>query len=155
MNEKIDLNAYWATYLASLGAGEPRPKRYLAWGFGDNPTLADELGELVMRGIKTATASLVWEYERGGEVMPAVGDHSIILDSKDEPLCIIETTNVFIRAFNQVDAQHAFMEGEGDRSLEFWRTAHRTYFARRCEVLGREAGDSMPVVCEWFRMVWR
>lgn len=41
----------------------------LAWQFGDSPELADELIQLVLSGIKTATcrsrASFQREYERG------------------------------------------------------------------------------------------
>jgi uncharacterized protein YhfF len=53
-----------------------------------------------------------------------------------------------------VDAEFAAAEGEGDRSLAFWREAHWSYFGRVCEKLGRERSRRMPVVCERFRVVF-
>jgi uncharacterized protein YhfF len=40
--------------------------------------MADDLGGLVVKGIKTATCSLYWEYEAGLEVLPQAEDLSII-----------------------------------------------------------------------------
>jgi uncharacterized protein YhfF len=40
-------------------------------------------------------------------------------------LCIVETTEVTLRMYNEVDAEFAREEGEGDLSLEYWREAHR------------------------------
>jgi uncharacterized protein YhfF len=108
-----------------------------------------------VEGTKSATASLAWEYRADGEPLPQVGDHGVILDGDGEPLCIIETIEVYIEPFGQVDAEQAYMEGEGDRSIEYWREAHWDYFSRRCEALGRKADDCMPVVCERFRVVWK
>ena len=52
--------AYWAAYVATLSDAErtalTEPE---VWAFGDSPELADELGALVIQGIKTATADLV------------------------------------------------------------------------------------------------
>src|SRR4030095_1066265 len=116
--------------------------------------MADELGALVLDGTKTATASLAWEYGYDGEPLPRRGDHGIILNGAGEPLCIIETMRVYIEQFNQVDEEQAYEEGEGDRSLDYWRDAHWRYFSGRGEILGREPSETMPVVCERFRVVW-
>src|ERR687893_1247227 len=45
-----------------------------AWAFGDSPQLAESLLRLVLAGVKTATASLLWEYEDAEEPVPARGD---------------------------------------------------------------------------------
>lgn len=54
---------------------------YSAWGFGDAP---DQLADLVLKGIKTATASAYDLYFMEGEEepLPQPGDYSIILDSR-------------------------------------------------------------------------
>jgi hypothetical protein len=52
-------------------------------------------------------------------------------------------------------AEFAVSEGEGDRSLEYWREAQRRYFTRECQSAGREFTEDMPVVCERFRVVYR
>lgn len=146
---------FWQEYLDSLDEDAPKPDSYTEFGFGDTPEMADELGALVESGVKTGTASLAWEYNHDGEPIPRPGEHSIVLDGQGEPLCIIETTRVYIEPFDQVDAEHAAAEGEGDRSLEYWREGHWSYFTRRCEVIGREPNECMPVICERFRVVWR
>jgi uncharacterized protein YhfF len=125
-----------------------------AWGFGDNARLADELGNLVLSGLKTATASLPWEYEVENEAIPCPGDLSIILDGAGYPICLIETTSVVVLPFDQVDASHAYDEGEDDRSLDSWREGHWRYFTRVCAAIGFTPAENMPVVCERFRLVF-
>ena len=150
------IESFWARYLATLAPDHPHPAaHYTAWPFGDNPALADELGELVRAGIKTATASLMWEYEAEGHAPPSVGEISIILDGAGAPLCIIETTRLYIAPFDEVDAEQAYEEGEGDRSLAYWREAHWHYFGRVCTGIGRVADPQMPVLCERFRLLYR
>jgi uncharacterized protein YhfF len=34
------------------------------------------------------------------------------------------------RRFSEIDEAFAFDEGEGDRTLTYWRTAHQSYFER-------------------------
>ncbi len=149
------VESFWQLFLASRqgGAGTP-PSTYTSWSFCDNEESANELGALVQQGIKTATCSLVWGYEAEGEPMPAAGDLSVITNWAGDPLCIIETTEVVIRRFNEVDEQFARDEGEGDRSLSFWREAHWGFFSRECAAIRREPAETMPVLCERFRVVF-
>jgi uncharacterized protein YhfF len=112
---------FWRAYLETLPEGSPaRDETYKVWAFGDGPELADELGALVLTGRKTATCFALWEVVAGEETMARVGDRSVILDGRDEPLCVIETTEVAVRRFDEVDDGFAREEGEGDRSLEYW-----------------------------------
>ena len=78
----------------------------------------------------------------------------MILDGAGLPLCIIETTEVSVRPMNEVDAQFAYDEGENDRTLEGWRAAHWSFFMPRCAAIGRAPSETMPVVCERFRVVF-
>ena len=146
----------WQAYLSTLPADHPH--RYApmppAWGFGNTPEMADELGELVQNGTKTATCSLLWEYEHDGDPLPQVGELSIILDGDDNPLCIIETVEVDLRAMNTVDEQFAYDEGEGDRSLAYWREAHWRFFSKICALMKRTPTEDMPLVCERFRVIY-
>jgi uncharacterized protein YhfF len=117
-----------------------------SWSFGDSPALADDLLALVLAGRKTATCGAVQQYEAEG--MPKPGERSVVLDGAGVPACVIETTSVDIRRFDEVDAEFARDEGEGDLSYEFWRAAHEAYF--------RRTGDFSPdmqLVCERFRLV--
>ena len=56
--------------------------------------------------------------------------------------------------FNEVDAEFAFDEGEGDQSLDYWRTVHWDYFSRRCAKIGKEPSLEMPVNCERFELLY-
>lgn len=121
-----------------------------AWAFGDSPELADELVELVERGVKTATSTAMAEFEAAGEPVPEVGDLSIVLDGRGHPRVLLRTTEVAVAPFDQVDADHAAAEGEGDGSLENWRVEHRKYFSRT----GAFA-DDMAVVLERFEVLYQ
>jgi uncharacterized protein YhfF len=148
-----DIDRAWAEFITAHPAYAGRD--YQAWGFGSGPEMADELGGLVAAGTKTATCSLLWEHERDGEPVPKPGDLSLILDGAGQPLAVIETTEVTIRPYDQVDAAFAFEEGEGDRSLATWREDHWRYFTRVARALGREPAADMPLACERFRLLHR
>ena len=151
-----NIQQYWQKFLAQCTPEQTTQYTTIpeAWGFGDKPQLADELGNLVLQSIKTSTCGSVWEYEQEGEAIPKVGDLSIILDGKDQPMCIIETTEVRIIPFNEVDAQFAYDEGEGDRSLESWRREHWKFFTRNATEES-QINENMPLVCERFRLIWQ
>lgn len=116
-----------------------------SFSFGDTPALADELAVLVLAGTKTATC---WAASDGA--LTHVGKEMVWLSGSGQPLAVIETVELTLRRFNEVDAAFAYDEGEGDRSLEHWRQAHRRYFTR----LGKFAED-MLLNCERFRVVDR
>ena len=146
----------WQAWLATLPADAPAHRAsYVAEGFGDNPALADELGALVLAGTKTATCSAVWDWEAEGNAPPQPGAFWVVLDGRGEPLCIVETVEVTFRRYDEVDADFAAAEGEGDRSLAYWRDAHRRFFSRTLPAIGKEFATDMPLVCERFRVVYR
>ena len=124
---------------------------YDDWAFGGAP---DALAELVLNGIKTATASAYPLYEQEQEPLPKAGDYSVILNTKGEAVCIIRTRKVYVVPFREVSADHAFREGEDDRSLESWREVHRDFFTREMNDEGLSFDEDMPVVCEEFMRVY-
>lgn len=138
----------WNAYRAvNPAAGED----FEAWAYGGEP---DHLAELTCAGVKTATSSAgVW-YESGEEPMPQAGGYSVILNSRDEAVCVIRTTRVYTAPFGQVSAGHAYREGEGDRSLDYWRRVHEEFFRAELAEAGLEFSTGMPVVCEEFEVVF-
>ncbi len=118
------------------------------WAFGDSPELADELLALVLAGGKRATCSSLASCE--ADIMPTVGELSVILDGAGRPACVIRTTEVEITTYAEVDEDFMRAEGEGDLSPEYWREAHQAYFERE----GAFSPD-MRVVCERFELVER
>ena len=115
------------------------PEKYRglrSFAFGDGPELADELLDLVIKGVKTATCSTEDEPNTS-----TPGERWIVLDGRGQARCVIETTEVTYRRYNEVDAAFACEEGEGDRSLAYWRSAHRNYFGRPGKVQRRHDAD--------------
>lgn len=127
---------------------------YEAWAFGDTPKMANHLAQLVLEGTKTATASNFALYEAEQEPIPEPGQLNMILDGKGKAVAIIETTDVQIIPFNQVSEEHANLEGEGDRSLDYWRSVHEPFFKQELEAAGLQFKEDMPVVCERFKVVF-
>ncbi|MGB3789315.1 MAG: ASCH domain-containing protein [Phormidesmis sp.] len=151
---QTQLQQYWQAYLTSLPNNSSTTEGYVAEQFGDNASLANELGNLILKGTKTSTCSALWEWEAEGIEIPRVGLKTIVLDGNDSPLCIIETTEVEIRSFSEVDAQFAYEEGEDDRSLESWQREHWKYFSRVLPKIGKQPTSEMRLVCERFRIVY-
>lgn len=121
------------------------------WAFGDQ---ADKLAALVAGGKKTATASAYPLYELEGEPLPREGEYSVILDSREQAVCIIRTERVYVTPFREVSEEHARREGEGDLSLAFWRKAHERFFRQEMEEAGSSFDEEMQVVCEEFACVY-
>ncbi|MEW6405418.1 MAG: ASCH domain-containing protein [Chloroflexota bacterium] len=154
---KIDtIDAYWHSFLAKLPVhSNYHYKPYAAEQFGHSPELADVLGGLILSGAKTGTCSSLWEWEAEGKMIPQPGLITIVLNSRDEPLCIIEDTEVYVTRFRDVDDEFAEAEGEGDLSLDYWREAHTRYFSRILPKIGRDFREDMPVVCERFKVIYK
>ena len=125
---------------------------YDAWAFGSVP---DKLANLVLQGLKTATASCYPLYEVENEAIPPVGGYNVILDSHDNAVCVIKTTKVTIVPFNQVSEDHAYKEGEGDRSLAYWREVHQEVFTNELKEINQEFTDDVKVVLEEFEVVYK
>jgi uncharacterized protein YhfF len=154
MNEE-QLEQYWQAYLATLPNPTSSVGTYDVSQFGDRSDLADKLGNLILKGVKTATCSALWEWETEGSELPKMGSKTIVLDGNGNPLCIIETIEVLIRAFNEVDAKFAYEEGEDDRSLESWIDEHWKYFSRVLPKIAKKPAPEMLLVCERFRVVYK
>jgi uncharacterized protein YhfF len=142
----------WAAFVAAATIDPATP--YSVWHFGYDEALADSLAELVRSGPKRATAGSLWSYELEQEPFPKIGELSVVTDWAGRARCVIRTTSVEIVAFEAVTAEHAAAEGEGDRSLEYWRTSHWAYFTRELRAAGREPSPDMLIVCERFELVF-
>ena len=155
MNEEL-IKTYWQKFLSTLPQDSLyRTKPFSEGGYGDSPELMDELIQLVQEGKKTATCGSLWEWEAEGKPLPEIGNLWVELDGSGKPVCITETVEVTIRKYNEVDAEFAHDEGEGDLSLEYWRKAHRNYFSRVLRKIGKEFSEEMPLVCERFRVIYK
>jgi uncharacterized protein YhfF len=133
-----------AEQIAALKARHPGAECFT---FGDSRDLCDRLLALVRSGAKRATCGALRDFADGAEALPQVGRRDIALDWDGAPALVIETTEVTIRRFEEVDAGFALAEGE-DETLAGWQDGHRAYFERNG---GWSPG--MELVCERFRLI--
>jgi uncharacterized protein YhfF len=145
---------FWGRFVKASGGIDPA-RFYEAFYFGDNEQLATSLAALVLDGTKRATAGAAWSFEAEGKRAPRQGDLSVVTSWAGTPLCVIETTRVDIVPFDEVGAEFAATEGEGDGSLAYWRRGHTEYLTRECARLGRVFTGSMPVACERFKVIFK
>ena len=139
----------WNQYKEINPLAGPEPE---AWAFGAAPDL---LAELVAKGVKTATASAYDEYVQYEEELPKVGDLDMVLDGQGQAVAIIETTKVTVIPFRDVSADHAYKEGEGDRSLTYWRQVHEELFTKWLADIGLTFSPESKVVLEEFQLVYK
>ena len=152
MKHDPDVGMFWREACAACGLDPAMP--HDAFAFGDSPELADELAALVLGGPKRATAGLRAAYEHDQVPLPEVGSHSIVLDGQGKPVALIQATEVHVAPFSSVDESFAWDEGEGDRSLGFWKRAHETFFRRECGRMGIAWTESLAVIFERFRLIY-
>ena len=124
---------------------------YEAWSFGGN---ADELANLVLIGRKRGTSSAYDLYAAEGEPLPKAGQYSVVLYSDGRAACVIKTVGVDVKKFCEVTQQFAAAEGEGDRSLAYWRRVHQRFFTEELKAAGLKFTPEMKVVCELFEVVY-
>jgi len=146
------VRAFWTGYCRR--AGLPAATPYQAWPFGDSAALAHELVKLVLHGPKRATAGLVAYNDRHPEAAPVCDGYSVVTEFDGTPRAVIRTVWLDARPLRDVDAQFAWDEGEGDRTLADWMTGHRRYFSRECERLGIPFAEDLAVQLERFELLY-
>ena len=154
MTPSESVTRMWHDYLRSIHQDTQSAPPPACCQFSDNPAEVDALAQLVLDGVKRATAPSVWELEAIGEPLPAVGDLQVVTDWAGEAVCVIRTVATEIVPYCDVSAAFAAREGEGDRSLRFWREAHWGYYTRVLAPFGKAPTDDMPIVCEDFERVF-
>ena len=122
-----------------------------AWAFGVDPDL---LAELVFKGEKTATASAYDLYALEDEPLPQKGTFDVILDSQNQAVCIVEITKVSVEPFHEEWDEQAYKEGEGDKSLAYWRQVHEDFFTGCLNEAGMTFTPDSNFVLEEFRKVY-
>jgi uncharacterized protein YhfF len=142
---------FWRAYRTAAGLDHDD---YDAVAFGDSQEMATELAELVVAGVKRATAGLVRQFGPHGEPPPVVGGYVVLLDGAERPRAIWRTTEVRVGPLNSVDERFAWDEGEGERTREWWLAAHRRFFGRRAAAQGFQMHDEIETMFERFKLVW-
>lgn len=152
--ENASARALWGDYL----------DKHLEHAFVDTPQVvhfcnnaqdANECAELVKKGIKRATSLSLLGIQYRKEALPKIGDFIVVTDWEGKAQCIVRTTKVTLKPFFAINTEYAQREGEGDKSLAYWKKVHWEYYTKELEPFGRVPRESMIVVCQEFEMVFR
>lgn len=141
-------------YLATLSqADDGRERSFSAGYFCADEVNANLCADLIVKGEKRASCSMEYWYTHQNESYPKVGNLHVVTNWLEEPLCIIELTEVTRCQYKDITAEFAAAEGEGDKSLSWWRDAHWDFFSNECEELGIAPTEEMWLVLERFQVV--
>ena len=77
-------------------------------------------------------------------------DVSVLTDSNNNDMCILETKEVIVTEFKNITWDLAKLEGE-NKSLEEWRKVHKDYFNK----IDPSFNDDTKVIFEIFEVVER
>ncbi len=122
--------------------------------FCANKKDADECAELVVKKIKQATSPSVWWFKKNNESFPKVGELAIVTNWDGEPKAIIRTVKIEIAKFKDITKEYAYIEGEGDKSLEYWKKVHWAYYENEMKEFNELPSEDMEIVCEYFETIW-
>ena len=123
--------------------------------FGVPGPLRDRLVAAVLSGRKTASTSLLAEWEAEGEPLPSIGDRWSVIDSQERPVGVIEYTGIDTVRLGDIDEAVAHAEGEGFAGVAEWREAHLRFWETHVRPEVPQAfplGDDTPIVVERFRV---
>ncbi|MEQ1606970.1 MAG: ASCH domain-containing protein [Pyrinomonadaceae bacterium] len=148
-----EVQKFWNDFLI-LDPSIPKDTPFQVWCFGNSAEMARDLAELVISGKKCATASLAAVNEIKPEETPIPDGYSVVTDFHGVPMCVIRTVEIRHLPFNELDAEFASDEGEGDQTLEYWRDVHWRYFSREAAELGIAFDESSLVCCERFELLY-
>ncbi|QLG45139.1 ASCH domain-containing protein [Costertonia aggregata] len=122
--------------------------------FCDNEKDADECAALVKAGIKKATSPSLLGLQYRNEPLPKIGEFMVVTNWEGKAQCIVRTTAVSLKPFFAIEAAYAQIEGEGDKSLPYWKKVHWDYYERELAPFDRVPRESMIIVCQEFEKVF-
>jgi len=122
--------------------------------FGDNEKDANVLADLTVKEIKRATSHSLLGLQLRKETLPKIGDFFVVTDWGGKAKCIVRTTSVKMMPYFAIHAEHARLEGEGDKSLDYWQKTHWEFYTRELTDFNRRPLESMIVVFERFEKVF-
>lgn len=124
------------------------------FNFCDNEKDAKECAQLTRDGIKQATSTSLWWFEKNNTDLPEVGNIYVVTDWYKIAKAIVEVVKVEQTPFNQITDEYAAIEGEGGKSLEYWKKVHWDYYSLEMEEFGEKPTEDMMIVCEQFKTIF-
>lgn len=148
----MTLAEFWQQ--ARVASNENLGNNYMVRRIGGSAEAVDRILGNVLVGEKTGTVGLRWLFERLPDTEPSIGSYTVLIDSKDTPRAVIETTGLTEVTVGRMTQQHLEMDGRAPRPLQEWRSIHMPYWAKLLAPYGLAPDDRMPVVIERFRLVY-
>ncbi|MBY8140115.1 ASCH domain-containing protein [Vibrio fluvialis] len=145
------LDEYFATLSSSQKEAIPQVS---AEYFCADEYNANECARLINDDVKRASCSLKAGYDADSEPLPEVGRITVVLNWQQEPVCIIRLNKVEVMPFNQISAEFAALEGEGDGTYVWWRAAHIDFFTQYAQQVGVAFNEESDIVLEYFEKVF-
>lgn len=147
------ISLYWKMFqnqnLKYRNINEPKSLYYC-----DNKKDADECAELVVNKIKQATSTSIWWFEKHDEKLPHIGDLAIVTNWDGEAKAIIKTIKVDIVKYKDITKEYAIIEGEGDKSLNYWKGVHWEYYKNEMNAFEEYPTEDMEILREYFETIW-
>ena len=115
----------------------------------------DALLDVALSGRKTATSSLLREWQEEDTLLPEPGDLQIMINSAGDEVARVIITKVEVRKLGEVDDAIANAEGEGFKNTSQWRKAHEQIWLGDIynpAVKGWQLPDNTKIVIEYFKL---
>ena len=121
--------------------------------------MRDKLTALAFGGGKVVTSDLLANYEIEGEPVEQPGDISILLDSDERPVAMIEDVRSIVIRLADMTDEDAIDEGEGYADAAAFRVSHEDHWNAFIDEVRDGLGDptftitdDTPIVVERFRI---
>lgn len=149
----LSIYEYWNKFLKETKR-DPNEKASGEINFEAKGFLADQLSVLLMSGVKTAFFSSLPSFLIDNLPLPIAGELYIVLDRAENPICVIEITNVEILPFSQVTWEMAKKEGE-DQNLDLWKEKEIEYLQTEGDILGFDFSQDLKLVFQEFKVIYK
>jgi len=145
---------FWKKYLETTGQKEGEAVYSGELVFEDTGMTGQTQLSLLLSGAKTAMFTPLETIEINMEKMPVTGEVYVVLDSKEEPRCIIELTDVKILPVNEIPWDLARRDGEDENILD-WQNKMENFLDEEADLCGFEALPDSKIVCELFKVIYK
>ncbi|ETY75468.1 ASCH domain-containing protein [Lactiplantibacillus fabifermentans] len=125
------------------------------FGEQNNPAEVQAFADAILAGTKTATTTPLDTYTAEQVAIPQVGDYNVLLDGNMKPAAVLKTVVSELIPFYRISGEHAYHEGDGDRSIGDWRKRKTEEFTPVLEEHGQNLSPDTPMVSEVFEVVYR
>ena len=145
---------FWKQYLKDTNQKENENVYSGELVFEDAGMTGQTQLSMVLSGAKTAMFTPLDTIEINMEKMPSVGEVYVVLDSNDEPRCVIELTDVRIIPLDEISWELAQKDGE-DENMDDWQAKMEEFLEEEADLCGFEPLPDSKIVCEIFKLVYK